>query len=86
MLIPEWRKSWRMISVQCMSLAIAVQAAWTSVPAELQASVHPLLAQSITVILLVFGIAGRLITQPALKAEPKPTCPKCASREEQSGA
>lgn len=79
-LIPEWRKSWRMLSVQCMGAALALQGAWTSMPAELQQAVPAGIVQVVTVTLLGLGIVGRLVVQP--KLQPKPdgnTCPHCGS-------
>lgn len=64
MLIKDWRKCWRMFSVQSMVLASAIQGAWEAMPADLQAQVSPGLVHWITITLLIFGIIGRLIEQP----------------------
>lgn len=87
MLIPEWRKSWRMISVQCMGAAIAVQGTWTSLPVELQQALPSSIVQFVTITLLVLGIVGRLVTQPKLAAPVKPnTCQHCGADKDQPGA
>lgn len=66
-IIPEWRRAWRMISVQCMTVALAMQAAWAAVPADLRDTVPPSAATIITVVLLTAGIIGRLVQQPKVK-------------------
>jgi hypothetical protein len=62
-LIDDWKKAPRMISMHCMTYALAIQAAWVAIPAELQALVHPIIAHAITGVLLVAGIVGRLVQQ-----------------------
>lgn len=69
-LIANWRKSWRMLSVQAMTAAAAIQGAWASVPDDLKASVPPGVVQWLTLGLLVLGIAGRLVDQPKTKDKP----------------
>lgn len=67
-LIPEWRKAWRMFSVQSMAVAAAIQGAWPMVPDDLKANLPQALVNWVSVALLVLGIAGRLVDQP--KARP----------------
>lgn len=62
-LIDNWRKAWRMASVQCMTAAAAVQGAWTSIPDDMRTAVPAGLVHWLTLALLVLGIAGRLIQQ-----------------------
>lgn len=62
-LVPDWRRSWRWISVQMMTAAGAVQGAWLAVPDDLKTSVPPALVQWITLGLLLLGVGGRLVTQ-----------------------
>jgi len=66
-LIENWRKSWRMLSVQAMTAAAAIQGAWASVPEDMKASIPPGLVHWVTLSLLVLGIAGRLVDQPKVK-------------------
>lgn len=66
-LVPEWRNALRMFSVQAMVLAGAVQAAWVSVPPEWQAQVPSDWLRWGTMVLMVLGVAGRLIDQPSVK-------------------
>lgn len=66
-IIPEWRRAWRMVSVQCMTLALAIQAAWAELPATMVASLPEGAVRVVTVALLAVGIAGRLIDQPKVR-------------------
>ncbi|MFM2253804.1 MAG: hypothetical protein RJB68_2141 [Pseudomonadota bacterium] len=65
--IPNWRKAYRMLSVQAMAIATALQGAWMGIPEEMKASVPPELVYWITMGLLVFGIVGRLVDQPKVQ-------------------
>ncbi len=62
-LITEWKSAWKMISVQIMTLATALQGAWLAMPADTRAMMHPEVLQWVTVALLVVGIVGRLVDQ-----------------------
>lgn len=62
-LIPTWRRAWRMISVQAMTAAAAIQGAWMIVPEDMKSSFPPDVVRVATVALLVLGIAGRLVKQ-----------------------
>lgn len=62
-LVDEWRKFYRMVSVQCMALAGAVQTTWELIPPELKANIPPKYVYAITMGLLAFGIVGRLVKQ-----------------------
>lgn len=62
-LIPEWRKAWRMVSVQAMAVAVAAQGAWVMLPAELQNQVPDWGLKAITASILVLGMIGRLVKQ-----------------------
>ena len=66
-LIDNARSAWRMLSVQAMTLATAVQSAWLAVPPELQARLSPELVHGITIALLIAGIIGRLVKQDAVQ-------------------
>lgn len=65
--IPNWRRSWRMFSVQAMALAAAIQGAWPSIPEDMKASIPAQWVHWITGALLVAGIVGRLVDQPKVK-------------------
>lgn len=72
-LINEWRRSWRMISVQCMTLSIAIQASWDRLPAELKSTFSDETMHTISISLLVLGIIGRMVLQPKLRKENETT-------------
>lgn len=62
-LIDNVNKAWRMVSVQAMVAAGAVQLAWESLPPSLLASVPPDVVKYVTLGLLALGIVGRLVKQ-----------------------
>lgn len=66
-LIPNWRQAWRMFSVQAMTLAGAMQAAWVAIPPDLKDRVPDGLVDVLTVAILALGIAGRLVDQGTAK-------------------
>ncbi len=66
-LISNWKKAWRMLSVQAMALAGAVQGAWMFIPDDMRSSIPANLAQAVTIALLVLGVVGRLVDQPKTK-------------------
>jgi hypothetical protein len=62
-LIDEWTKAWRMLSVQAMTLAGALQGAWVAVPDDLRSQVPSGLVHWITIGLLALGLVGRVVKQ-----------------------
>lgn len=66
-LIANWKKAWRMLSVQAMALAGAVQGAWMFIPDDMRSSIPANVVQGLTIALLVLGVAGRLVDQPKTK-------------------
>jgi hypothetical protein len=66
-LIPNWKKAYKMISVQAMTLALAIQGAWQTLPPAMLASINPTLVTTITLVLLGLGILGRVVTQPSVE-------------------
>ena len=62
-LIPEWRRAWRMFSVQSMVVSQAVLGTWVAMPAKLQAEIDPQTVVIVAMAALVFGIVGRLVDQ-----------------------
>ena len=64
---PNWRQSWRWLSMHAMTLALAVQGAWLAVPDDLRQVVPQWASYAITGVLLVAGLLGRLVDQ-----SPKP--------------
>lgn len=66
-LIANWRKAWRMLSIQAMTLAGAVQGAWMFIPDGMRSSIPANVVQAVTIALLVLGVVGRLVDQPKTK-------------------
>ena len=64
--IAEWRRAWRMLSVQVAALAVV----WVGLPAETQAAILELLHIEPRFMPGIVGMAviiGRLIDQPATR-------------------
>lgn len=62
-LVDNARQAWKWFSVQAMTLAAAIQGAWMFIPDDLRTSIKPEIVQVLTIALLVFGVAGRLVKQ-----------------------
>ncbi|MGO1003290.1 DUF7940 domain-containing protein [Lysobacter sp. CA196] len=62
-LIENWRHAWRFVSVQSMTLAIALQGVWLNLPDDLRVHVPDRIAASVTASLLLLGLIGRLFQQ-----------------------
>lgn len=62
-LVPEARRAWRWFSVQSMTVAGSLQGAWLAVPEDLKTKVPNGLVHWVTIVLLVAGVAGRLVQQ-----------------------
>jgi len=70
-LVPDWRQSWKWFSTQAMTLAVAIQGAWMFIPTEMKDSLPKDLVSYATMILLVLGVAGRLVNQDAGNSDSK---------------
>jgi hypothetical protein len=62
-LIKDANRAWRFFSMQAMSIALAIQAAWLALPPNLLSHVSAEHKTIITIALLVFGVLGRLVDQ-----------------------
>lgn len=65
-LIPQWKRAWRMFSVQ----ASAVIVAWVALPGEQQAALVGWLGiapEAVPGILAALAILGRLVDQPKVR-------------------
>ncbi|WP_408951555.1 hypothetical protein [Lysobacter sp. Hz 25] len=62
-LIDNWRHAWRFVSVQAMTVAIAMQGVWLNLPDDLRIHVPDRIAASVTAGLLILGLIGRLFQQ-----------------------
>lgn len=69
-LIPQWKDAWRMFSVQASTLLLA----WLAVPedskATMLAQIPFLTANTVTAIIAISGLIGRLVAQPSLQKGP----------------
>lgn len=65
-LIENWRQAPRMLSVQAMALSLAIQGAWPAIPEDLKATLPPHVVHYVAMGLLIVGIIGRLVAQPAV--------------------
>ncbi len=66
-LIPEWRKAYRMLSVQFAAFAVL----WLALPEAQQVKILTLLpwvsADQVAGLLILLGIVGRLVSQPKVR-------------------
>jgi hypothetical protein len=62
-LIPEWRKSWRMVSMQAMVIAQAGLGAWVAMPDDLREHVPASGVIAFAISMLGIGMIGRLVKQ-----------------------
>ena len=67
-LIQNWRSALRMYSVQAQTVNLAILGSWQALPDDLRGSVPSPVVMGIVAALLVLGIVGRLIAQPAVQA------------------
>jgi len=68
-LIPQWKRAFRMFSVQAMVLAGAIQAAWVALPADMMDAIPDPWVRGITIAFLVLGVIGRLVDQPKVSSD-----------------
>ncbi len=66
-LIDNWKRAHRMLSVQAMTLAAAIQGVWPTIPEDLKSALPAHLVHWVSIGLLFAGIAGRLVDQPKVK-------------------
>lgn len=63
-LVSDWRRAHRWYSTQAPALAVALMLTWQTLPEDIRSQAPDWLKISVLVILLLGGIAGRLIDQP----------------------
>jgi hypothetical protein len=68
-IVKNWRKGWRMFSVQAQAAVLTGVGAWQIIPDDLRAVVPQSVAVGMAMTLLVLGILGRFIDQPKVKVE-----------------
>lgn len=75
-LVDDWKRAWRWFSMQAMASAGAVQVGWVSLPDDMRRSIPASWVSALTMLLLVAGIAGRLVKQnPAPGVPPQDIVP-----------
>ena len=62
-LVKDANKAWRWFSVQAMTIALALQAAWLALPPNLLTHVSAEHKTVLVIAILVFGVLGRLVDQ-----------------------
>ena len=62
-LIPEWRKAWRMVSMQAMVIAQAGLWSWVAMPDDLREHVPVSGVIAFACTMLGIGMVGRLVKQ-----------------------
>lgn len=68
-LIEDAKRCWRMLSMQAMAAAVALQGAWAAAPDDMKATIPHQWVSWATMALLALGMLGRLVKQ--LPDEPK---------------
>jgi hypothetical protein len=63
-LVDGWKRAHRWFSVQAMGVAAAVQLTWATLADDLKHSIPMWIPTVVTVVLLVLGVAGRVVKQP----------------------
>lgn len=63
-LVSNWKQAHRWYSTQAPALAVALLLTWQTLPEDIRSQAPDWLKISVLVILLLGGIAGRLIDQP----------------------
>ena len=66
-LIPNWRRAWRMVSMQAMAAATVLQMAWEASPEAIKAVLPAKWVPWVTIGMLLFGMVGRLLHQPKVE-------------------
>lgn len=62
-LVKNARRAWRWFSMQAMTIALALQAAWLALPPNLLAHLNAEHKTMVVIALLLFGMVGRLVDQ-----------------------
>lgn len=68
-LIPEWRKAWRMFSVQAQAIGVALCAGYVQMYDQLKETFPPAWMAGLTAVIFAVGIVGRVVKQEAVSGE-----------------
>lgn len=69
-LIPNAKKWYRMISVQCQGVAIAALGSWQALDPDWKAAIPFWVVMTVAISVLVLGIFGRLVQQDSVSGKP----------------
>lgn len=64
-LIDNWRKAWRMFSVQALALLAALPVVWMGLPDDVKAMVPQDWTKYLMIAIALGGLVGRMIAQPS---------------------
>ncbi len=77
-LVNDWKSAWKWVSMNCMVWATVLLTVWATIPDDLKKELPHGVDRWVAVLLLITGIAGRLIRQgPKDGVESKKRKPKC---------
>ena len=62
-LIPEWKLSWRMFSMQSIGAAVGLNTSWMMLGDDLKAAIPAQYVMVVAIIILLLGGVGRIIDQ-----------------------
>lgn len=68
-LVSDWKSAYRWYSTQAPALTVALLVTWQALPDDLREQAPHWLQVSVLVVLLLGGIAGRLISQTPVKPD-----------------
>lgn len=68
-LVDNWRHAWKWASVHSMAFSLTLIATWTQTPDSLRQSLPNGIVEKITIVVLILGLIGRLVTKDAPNAD-----------------
>lgn len=68
-LVENWKEVWKHISTQALSVSVAIQLTWVSLPDDWRSSIDSKYIAVLTILCLVIGVIGKFVKQPSLNKE-----------------
>lgn len=68
-LIPEWRRAWRMFSVQAQAIGVALCATYVQMYDQLKDTFPPIWMASLTACIFSIGLIGRVFKQKSVSGD-----------------
>lgn len=68
-LIPEWRRAWRMFSVQAQAIGVALCASYVQMYDQLKETIPPAWMAGLTACIFAIGIVGRVVKQDSVRGK-----------------